>query len=795
MANFYTPSFFRIAAKFTVASILISFLSFPSAVRAQLIVTTPVTADDIVQKLLGCASTASNITFASCGTSAGFFNAVNTNLGIDSGVLISSGDANLAVGPNNSGSQTSDNGCPGNSLLQALCGQPTYNAAVLDFDVVLNTDSLKFNYVFASEEYPEWVGTIFNDVFALWISGPGIIGQQNMAVLPGTPYPVTISNVNCTIGNGSYYVCNDPFNTLCPATFACPTSSSATTIQYDGLTTVLEAKHAVTPGETYHLQFAIADAGDAIYDSGVFIEADFLEQYKLDILADTGNFINPLIPGDTVSTIVEGCEPAVLHFNLAAQNLDTVVVPLIIGGTAVMGTDYTSIQDTLVFLPYDSSEVIFIGALIDGLPEGTETIVLYSLDACSGLYSDSIEIKIIDDFPFEVTNDTTICENTSIDLWATFSPYYSYTWLPNDVVDCDTCATTVGTPGTTTLYIVEVGLGSCLNYDTVAVEVNEINPDAGLDIIVCIGDSTQLNATGGVAYSWSPSAGLSNPSIPNPVANPTTTTVYTVQVQGTYALCYDYDSVMVTIVPNLVGMAGSDTTVCSTYPATLWASGGDYYAWTPNVYIDDTSSSSPTVNPFEPTTYQVMITNIYGCVDSQEVFVNVFPYPVITLNQPYEIFYGETAQLFAHAGVGSSYEWNPIRYLSSSFVYNPVSAPDSSIEYFVKITTAQGCVYYDTTSVKVIYETLVSFPNAFTPNNDGVNDLFTFIARGPFELESFKVYDRWGTTVFASDNFNEGWDGNFKGKAAEVGTYVFTLDGRDGNGVVVNRKGAFVLLR
>ena len=110
--------------------------------KAQLVVTVPVTAEDMVTQLLGCGSAASNITFSSCGTSAGFFNAVNTNLGIDSGVLISSGNATYAVGPNNTGSQGTDNGCGGNLLLQALCGQQTFNAAVLDFDVTLNTDTL-----------------------------------------------------------------------------------------------------------------------------------------------------------------------------------------------------------------------------------------------------------------------------------------------------------------------------------------------------------------------------------------------------------------------------------------------------------------------------------------------------------------------------------------------------------------------------------------------------------------------------------------------------------------------------
>lgn len=782
-------SFIKETALFSLLVLL-----FVSSTHAQLIVTTPVTAQGMVEKLLGCGSVASNVTSNSCGTAAGYFNAVNTNLGIDSGVLISSGDANLAVGPNNTGSQGTDNGCPGNILLQALCGQQTFNAALLDFDVTLNTDTLRFNYVFASEEYPEWVGTPYNDVFALWISGPGITGTQNLATLPGTPYPVTISNVNCTIGNGTYYRCNDPFNSLCAPSYNCPTSSSATTIQYDGMTTVLTAKHAVQNGQTYHLEFAVADAGDGIYDSGVFIEADFLENYHLTIIPDSSNFVDPM-SADTATTIVEGCEPGVLHFNLASNHTDTVVVPLQIGGTATMGADYTPFSDTLVFLPFDTTQTITIGAYADGITEPTETIVIYSLDACSGLPNDSIVVNIIDSFPFTVSNDTTICQNTSVNLSATYSPFYSYQWTPSNLISCDTCSSVTATPSSTTSFIVGVGLGTCITYDTLSVAVDVFNVNAGPDINLCHGDTTQLNATGGTAYVWTPATGLSNSAIGNPLAFPLTTTTYTVVAQGTYPLCFTTDSTTIDIVPNLVGAAGNDTIVCPGSPVSLWANGGNYYAWTPNAFISDSSSATPTVNPPAPTTYQVVITNIFNCVDTEKVLVDVFPEPLITVNQPYKIYYGETAQLFAHAGVGSVYEWSPSKYLTSTLIYNPVSAPDSSVSYYVKVTTADGCIYYDTTSVEVVYSTLITFPNAFTPNHDGINDEFSYIVRGPFTLEGFRVFDRWGNTVFFSTNINEGWDGTFGGKPAEVGTYVYTFNGRDGNGNEVSRKGSFTLLR
>src|SRR6185503_3764292 len=174
-----------------------------------------------------------------------------------------------------------------------------------------------------------------------------------------------------------------------------------------------------------------------------FVDASFLVQYHLNILSDSTNFINPF---DSTLTIVEGCTPGVLHFNLAGMHTDTLNVPIVIGGSATSGTDYTTFVDTIVFLPYDTTSSITIGAFADGITEPTETIVLYTLDPCSGLPIDSIVVNIIDDFPFTVSNDTTICENTAADLIATFSPYYSYSWLPANSVACDTCSSTTASP-------------------------------------------------------------------------------------------------------------------------------------------------------------------------------------------------------------------------------------------------------------------------------------------------------------------------------------------------------------
>jgi len=151
--------------------------------------------------------------------------------------------------------------------------QKTFDAVIIEMDIVPTADSLSFNYVFGSEEYDEFVGTSYNDAFAFFISGKGVEGQVNLAVVPNTKDPVSVNSINGGAGNAynkrpsnqTYYVSNIDGNLG---------------IEYDGMTKLMEIKQAVTPYETYHLKLAIADVGDNAYDSGVLIEGHSIVSYE-----------------------------------------------------------------------------------------------------------------------------------------------------------------------------------------------------------------------------------------------------------------------------------------------------------------------------------------------------------------------------------------------------------------------------------------------------------------------------------------------------------------------------------
>lgn len=234
--------------------------------HAQLFVDTTYTAQQMVTdffNVMGDCVTTSNITYAGSSQSIGFFESSASNVGLNAGILLSTGMATQAADmPTEFASGVMSGQPTHDSDLDSLLsnGFVTMEKTVIEFDFVSIEPELNFQYVFASEEYPEYVGSTFNDVFGFFVSGPGLNGNQNIALVPNSNIPVAINNVNDTT-NSMYYVTND---------------SSLNSMVYDGFTVPLSASVTVIPGETYHVKLAIADVGDRVLDSGVFIGIESL---------------------------------------------------------------------------------------------------------------------------------------------------------------------------------------------------------------------------------------------------------------------------------------------------------------------------------------------------------------------------------------------------------------------------------------------------------------------------------------------------------------------------------------
>ena len=217
-----------------------------------------VTAQQMAESLLGGGSgvTISNVVYTGSNQAAGTFSGGTGIIEFDGGIILSSGNIADVVGPNSAGNTTSEWLTAGDPDLDALLGggAVSEDAAVLEFDFVTNSPGVAFQYVFSSEEYNEFVGTEFNDVFGFFING------VNVARLPGTTTAVAINTVNNNI-NPQYYRDNE-----------LPNATIDT--EMDGLTVQLSVNASVQPGATNHLKLAIADVSDARYDSNVFIKSE-----------------------------------------------------------------------------------------------------------------------------------------------------------------------------------------------------------------------------------------------------------------------------------------------------------------------------------------------------------------------------------------------------------------------------------------------------------------------------------------------------------------------------------------
>ncbi len=381
--------------------------------HAQLVVNNTITVQQLVEDvLLGGGVTVSNITFNGqpadqTNIQIGSFDGTACNVGLPLGLTLSSGDIGVALGPNADGAATLGTpGGPNDADLDLASNSTTFDRAVLEFDFVPAGDSLRFNYVFGSEEYLEWVSAGFNDVFGFFLSGPGISGPYsnnaaNIALVPGTSQPVSIDNVN-DVANPAFYVDNGDG-------FTAPFNADPQYIQFDGFTVPLTARALVQCGQPYHIKIAIADAGDPILDSSVFLEG--------------GSFSSPnaveleLVTASADGTLTEGCSDATFTISRPGDQSD-LEITVQVGGSATNGTDYTQIP-TVITIPAGQNSVTYpVEAFEDNTPEGDEQITLTAVyvNACGDTSTSTASVLVREYVPIDITAEDLFlhCDQDSV---------------------------------------------------------------------------------------------------------------------------------------------------------------------------------------------------------------------------------------------------------------------------------------------------------------------------------------------------------------------------------------------
>jgi PKD repeat protein len=294
--------------------------------------------------------------------------------------------------------------------------------------------------------------------------------------------------------------------------------------------------------------------------------------------------------------------------------------------------------------------------------------------------------------------DATVCNGSIAQLNA--SGGVTYSWFPATGLSATNIANPTANPSITTAYFCTITTADgCSITDDVTVTVSATAPiNAGTDVAICPGASTNLTATGGTTYVWTPTTGLSDPNIASPVATPAATTTYT--VNGTDANgCTGTDAVTVTVSPAAVANAGADTDFCIGGSTTLNGAGGTSYAWTPATGLSDPAINNPVATPAATTTYTLTVTDANGCIDTDDVEVTVNPLPPADAGADVAVCTGSSTTLGASGG--TQYSWSPATDLSNPNIANPVCTPAAAITYTVTVTDNNGCVATDDVDVTI----------------------------------------------------------------------------------------------
>ena len=530
---------------------------------------------------------------------------------------------------------------------------------------------------------------------ASYISGPNPAGpayvDRNVALIPGTGTLVAINSVNPGTPGGGYTPAG--CISLSYSNFYV-SNAGGTTVEYDGWTRSFKAQLIVVPCSTYTFKLAIADGGDNLYDSGVFLEEGSLTA--------NGNSVDSrTTAGLAYTSMIEGClDGEIIVRRNGSNNGSAQTVNLQIGGTATNGVDYTNIPSSVTIPAGQDSIVLNIHAFQDNLNENFESLIIYLLSPCQGNVLDSTLIYIEDSLHIQILPaDTSICQGESVQLLAIGGG--NFQWSPSAGLNATGINSPTATPTTTTTYTVTGHIQSCYASNSVHITVNDyptvsVSPDTG----ICLGTNTQLQGTvsAGATYQWSPPTGLSSTSVLNPFANPSSSTTYTLTAT-TGLNCTSQASVAVTTYPYPLANAGPDVTFCSGDSVQLQASGGTSYSWSPAAGLSNSYISNPMAKPASTTNYTVHVTDAHGCQANDIVKVTVNQRPNVNAGADKNMCAGSSAQLQVLGA--TAYQWTPAATLNNPVISNPIATPSQSTTYSVVGTAPNGCTALDTVRVTV----------------------------------------------------------------------------------------------
>lgn len=328
----------------------------------------------------------------------------------------------------------------------------------------------------------------------------------------------------------------------------------------------------------------------------------------------------------------------------------------------------------------------------------------------------------------------------------------------------------------------------------------------GPDTTICRNQSITLNAIGANSYLWTGNITTLNcNTCANPTAKPLTTITYVVTGKNGFN-CESSDTITVFVKqPGKLNVIKGDT-LCLGETLNIKAQGTEQYSWSPNIYLDNTNTSTVNIKPTKDTTIKYMLIgkDDRNCfADTAFVSIKTYPIPKFDILQTELTLNAGTKVNFETANSSDiiKWQWYPSKGLDNATKMNPQLTAKEDMTYVCVASNGGNCIAKDEVKVIVICNGgNVFLPNTFSPNGDGQNDVFYPRGKGIYAVKSLRVFNRWGEMVFEKTNFNAndpsaGWDGTFKGAKLPSDAYVYSVELMCDNNNSIPAKGSITLLR
>ena len=445
---------------------------------------------------------------------------------------------------------------------------------------------------------------------------------------------------------------------------------------------------------------------------------------------------------------------------------------------------------------------------------GTYTITLISTSrfGCADTSINEKYIKVVSSPLVKITGDTTACEPAQLTFRAEFlrtdTSAVIWNWNFGNGKTANIMNPAMQSFTTAGIYPVTLKVTNSDGcYDSVvrrAVIHPKPNVNAGSDTAICKSSAYNLKATGANTYRWNADPSLSCINCASQIIKPAQTTIY--KVVGTTVFgCVNADSVRVKVEqPFKITVSATDT-VCKGESVVLKGAGADLYQWTPSLWLDDPKSATPKSTPDSSVIYTVTGKDSLGCFKDQgSVTLKVYPKPAIEITNGDKIIVsaGSYVKLVTkNSSDITNWNWYPGKWLSCTSCSEPTSTPHDNITYAVTAFNAGKCEARDEITINVICNNAnVYIPNTFSPNHDGINDVFYPRGTGLFTIKSLKIFNRWGQIIFARSNINAndpqfGWDGTLNGSLLQADVYVYMAEVICENNITIPIQGNITLVR